>query len=442
MMQRKVIVGLLLVGLGGGFHLAFSQLSIQLKERGLIEEARRVDELAPLPTQEEEKLPAIIAVETASPERFESAPPLLKGRESLTLLTPEEELPFVRPFQFQAPEPLVAAVDFWRKVYGAYDSWQVIFHDREDLSQIYSVLDLRYLRREGISEGEKGEIVDRYSQREKERLEAILTSSQAERLRFQIGLKDKFAQAVRISGRYLPLFEEIFESYGLPKELTRLVFVESLFQPRAGSKVGAKGFWQLMPGTGRRFLTINRLIDERYDPFLSTHAAARYLLENYEALGAWPLAITAYNTGVGHVRSGVRMTGSSDIVTLLTQYKSNSFGFASRNFYPEFLAALSVYENADRYFGEVEKENPWRFEPVTLPVSASFPQMAYLCDCSVESLAELNPSYAKSVYQGDYILSAGTEIRLPQGRANQFAVRFIEHRQTGQVLPASYAKNP
>jgi membrane-bound lytic murein transglycosylase D len=142
----------------------------------------------------------------------------------------------------------------------------------------------------------------------------------------------------------MPVFEEIFESYGVPREVSRLVFVESLFNERAFSKSGAAGLWQFMPGTARHFMTVNHQIDQRYDPILSTHGAARLLLKNYQILGSWPLAINAYNSGAANLQRAITTLGSRDISRIITNYKGGSYAFASRNFYPSFLAALEVYE--------------------------------------------------------------------------------------------------
>src|SRR6185436_16598117 len=118
-----------------------------------------------------------------------------------------------------------------------------------------------------------------------------------EAVRTQTGIKNRFAEAIRRSGRYLPHFEEVFAYYGVPKEITRLAFVESMFRERALSKVAAAGLWQFMSGSAKKYMTVDPNLDERYDPVVATHGAARLLLRNYDLLGTWPLAINAYNSG-------------------------------------------------------------------------------------------------------------------------------------------------
>src|SRR5262249_25405097 len=133
------------------------------------------------------------------------------------------------------------------------------------------------------------------------------------RIRIQTGQKDKFLKAIAWSGRYLTPIENIFTSYGLPMELTRIIFVESMFNLKARSKVGASGIWQVMPGTGRLFMNVNSVADERNDPIEATHGAALLLKSNFETLGAWPLAVNAYNSGPQNLMNAKMELGTDDI---------------------------------------------------------------------------------------------------------------------------------
>jgi hypothetical protein len=127
--------------------------------------------------------------------------------------------------------------------------------------------------------------------------------------------------------------------------------VESSYNVRARSSAGAVGLWQITKPAARRLLHIGRRADERQDPLKATHAAARILKANHASLGSWPLAITAYNHGPGGVARGVREVGSQDISELVSRYRGPAFGFASRNFYAEFLAALEVVSERQLHFG-------------------------------------------------------------------------------------------
>jgi membrane-bound lytic murein transglycosylase D len=108
-----------------------------------------------------------------------------------------------------------------------------------------------------------------------------------------------------------------------------------------------------MRPTARLFMRVDYLVDERLDPYTASEGAARLLRGNYERLGSWPLAITAYNHGPGGMAKAVRILGTRDIGTIVARHRSPSFGFASRNFYAEFMAARRIDRDPARYFGPI-----------------------------------------------------------------------------------------
>ncbi|MFA6110894.1 MAG: transglycosylase SLT domain-containing protein, partial [Candidatus Latescibacterota bacterium] len=144
----------------------------------------------------------------------------------------------------------------------------------------------------------------------------------------------------------------ILREHGVPDSLAVLAFIESAFNPEARSKAGAVGLWQITRPAAVRLLRMDRHVDERRDPLKATAAAARILKQNYEALGHWPLAITAYNHGAAGIARGVREVGSQDLTALIDRYRGKAFGFAGKNFYAEFLAALEVIPRSALYFGD------------------------------------------------------------------------------------------
>jgi membrane-bound lytic murein transglycosylase D len=170
----------------------------------------------------------------------------------------------------------------------------------------------------------------------------------------QLGIKERFRDGVVRSGRYVEQFRQIMTNQGVPSELALLPLVESSFQ-NVRSKAGAVGVWQFTSGTGRSYLRITSKVDERLDPVRSSEAAARLLRDNYSALGAWPLAITAYNHGRGGMLAAQKEHGS-DLPKIIDEYRGPVFGYASMNFYSEFLAAVEIYENYPQYFGELALE--------------------------------------------------------------------------------------
>jgi membrane-bound lytic murein transglycosylase D len=152
---------------------------------------------------------------------------------------------------------------------------------------------------------------------------------------------------------YLSEIERIFAAAGLPRELALLPHVESSFNSKAYSRAGAAGLWQFMPATGKRFMRIDNRVDERMNVRLSTIAATKLLRENYEELGTWPLAITAYNHGAYGMKQAVAAVGTNDFGTIVQRYQGPMFGFASKNFYAEFLAALEVVRHHKLYFADL-----------------------------------------------------------------------------------------
>jgi membrane-bound lytic murein transglycosylase D len=234
-------------------------------------------------------------------------------------------------------------------------------------------------------------------------------------IRTQTGIRERYAQAIGRAWKYLPVMEQIFTNeYGLPKELTRLPFIESSFDYTAYSSVGAAGIWQFMPRTARSHrMLVGRYVDERRDPVKATRGAAEYLRIAYQELGSWPLAITSYNHGVGGVRSKVRAAGTSNLAEIVEHPTERYFGFASTNFYPEFLAAVEIFQEHDKYFPEVSVQPPLRLVayPVKSPMSTD--QAARQLGVPIESLKEANYALLDPVWRGAARIPAGYVLQVP-----------------------------
>ena len=275
---------------------------------------------------------------------------------------------------------LEKSVEFWKQVFTVYDTSQLIFFDPLEPTTIYSVVEV-------ADERSVGSLI----REEKSRIVAA-RGVEEERIRSQRGIKSRFAEGLVRSGRYIEQMQQIFRAEGLPTELTYLPLVESSFNIHARSRAGAVGMWQFMPSTGRRFLRIDRHLDERRDPLESTRAAALFLKENYEALGNWPLAITAYNHGPEGVGRAVAQVESDDLMELIRNYESRTWGFASTNFYAEFLAAVEIAKNVERYFPGLQIETPGPLEEIQLEKAT--PIAALLKSASVprNQFLEWNPA--------------------------------------------------
>jgi membrane-bound lytic murein transglycosylase D len=359
-------------------------------------------------------------------------------------------------YGFEIPPALRTAVDFWKAVYSKYGRAHEVFHDTEYLDIIYSVLDfsdlygaprlngdtIRALRRERVR-AEKERIRDVLLTLDEIRLNPRPLSPEEKtiadffrddpnpnkykeaaedgRIRSQTGIRDNFIEGIRNSGAYLEEIEDVFASYGLPTELTRLIFVESMFHFTARSKVGASGLWQFMPATARLYLTIDEIADERNDPILASHAAARLLKSNYEALGTWPLAINAYNSGQATMRRAVIAMGGSDIASIIRGYREGVYGFASRNFFPSFLAALEVANHYPDYFGKVKPRTKTPYEYYYLQSPQFFGELSRAAPVSWQILAALNPHLQEAVLDDQVRIPAGYALRVPSGAGETFA---------------------
>jgi membrane-bound lytic murein transglycosylase D len=328
-------------------------------------------------------------------------------------------------------------VDFWVAINTRYYTYQGLIHDAKYVDRVYEVLDLKGAPKNGqhlihaakrkwretlLSLHRKQAHPETWTTDEKyvaKLFEGIdepnkyLNAAHRKRLRFQLGQKDRFLDGLVQSGRYLPLMEEVFRKQGLPPELTRLPFVESSFNTRARSKVGASGIWQFMRYTGKLFIQINDSVDERNDPIRATEAAAKLLKLNYDSLGSWPLAVTAYNHGRKGMMRAVRRVGSASLVDIVNDYHSRTFGFSSSNFYVELLAMVEIEKNSEKYFGPVERSKPLRGVEVRVPDYVAMRDLCKFLKLDRESLRELNPALSEAVFDGGLLIPSGYLLRLP-----------------------------
>lgn len=232
-------------------------------------------------------------------------------------------------------------------------------------------------------------------------------------IRFQLGQADRFKEGLVRSTIWEGHIAEVFANQGLPPELASLPHVESSFNPAAYSKVGAAGLWQFMRSTGRRYLRIDDAVDERLDPYRSTEAAAQLLAYNHRVLGTWPLALTAYNHGAGGLRRAKQELGTDDYVTINRLHRGRTFGFASRNFYPSFLAALAIDQEPEKYFGPIKRAAEEKFVEVALPAYVRLSSLEKAVGIPRDQLRQMNPAFRPAVLDGARLVPRGYRLRLP-----------------------------
>jgi membrane-bound lytic murein transglycosylase D len=211
------------------------------------------------------------------------------------------------------------------------------------------------------------------------------------------------------AGRYLGMIREVLRSRGLPEELAYTAMIESGFNPVAVSRVGAKGMWQFMAGTARRYgLRVDHWIDERLDPEKSTVAAASYLRDLYNMFGSWTLAQAAYNAGEMKVSRAIRATGSSDFWALA---QTKHLKTETKDFVPAIHAVTLIGLNPDRYGFEFTQPGPLAVETVAVPPATDLRRLAPKSGIALETLRTLNPVLVRAVTPpGDV-----WELRVPAG---------------------------
>lgn len=242
---------------------------------------------------------------------------------------------------------------------------------------------------------------------------AAATREMASRLRFQGGLRERFREGLVRSGRWRAHILDALAARGVPAELVALPHVESSFNPRARSHAGAAGLWQFTAGTGRRFLRIDPVVDDRLDPWKSSTAAAALLAHNHDELGDWPLAITAYNHGLNGIRRAVREVGSKQYMAVRERYEGPRFGFASRHFYPALIAAARVDEDAERHFSGIRRDPPLQTLRVQLPHYTPVDTLLAGTPIDRSALQRLNPGLGPSVWDGRKFIPRGHALVLP-----------------------------
>ncbi len=327
---------------------------------------------------------------------------------------------------FPRPPELEPAVQFWTKVYTEIDTRSGFLHDSQNLSVIYARLPLNRTqiekRRSQIREDLRvlaSGVETNLTPHQQEILSLWpvgvsneTLSEAASNIRWQLGQSDRFLGGLQRSGAYRAHINEVIREKNLPIELAVLPHVESSFNPNAYSSAAAAGMWQFGRATGRRFMRIDHIVDERMDPYIASNAAMSLLEYNYSVLGTWPLALTAYNHGAGGIARAVRETGTTDIGTIVSDYRGRAFGFASRNFYAQFLAVIDVENNARQYFGDVRLNAAPGFRTVETDAFIDAEVFAQSVGVSLEQLRSDNPALRPAVWEGNKRIPKGFPIKL------------------------------
>ncbi len=340
-------------------------------------------------------------------------------------------------------------VDFWVNVFTKYSKAHGVIHDINNLAIVYEVVTLdpsETVFAANTNKTVKTAAAQKYREillklatgiaplsDEEIRVSALLGKTAgpvdfelaASNIRCQTGLSKEFKEGLIRAGAVLDEFKRIFKFYGLPEDLVYLPCVESSYNFKAFSKLGAAGIWQFTHDTGKIYMNIDYVVDERRDPYISTDAAARLLKKNYAVLGEWPLAITAYNHGLTGMLRAKNTAGSYE--NIFKTYQGSSFKFASRNFYSEFLAARMVAKNHEKHFGTLSFQNPSSFQMVKTKGYLMAKDLMSQFNLSVEDIQSLNPSLRPPVFTEQKYIPKGFNLKLPK----TFSLHEIDTRLAG-----------
>jgi membrane-bound lytic murein transglycosylase D len=336
---------------------------------------------------------------------------------------------------FAHPPQLEPDIRFWIRVYTEVTTDGGLIHDDWNLKLVYEVLRFDPASSPAQRERRVAEAKTRYAvllrrfaagdtsnltAHERRILHAFGDKATSrdyldaiDRIRFQLGQADRFHEGLIRAEQWETSIARVLRQHGVPVEIAALPHVESSFNPYAYSKVGAAGLWQFMPSTAKRFMRVDGIVDERLDPYSATDAAADLMLYNYRLLGTWPLTVTAYNHGPGGLRRAQDELGTSDIAVIVKRYNGATFGFASRNFYVAFLAALEVDRNAEKYFGPLTRLPGTDNTPVQLPDYIAVTTLAKAFNVDMGALKVLNPALRPPIWNGTRLVPRGYALRLP-----------------------------
>ncbi len=336
---------------------------------------------------------------------------------------------------FPLPGELKSDVDFWLNIFTRFTTNQGVLHDSRRLDVVYERIDFRpgqvrrdrqkliKERREHLKALLRSLADGQHDEPNEDELAVLaawpndVTAEElaraASRIRFQQGLSDRFREGLVRAGRWRDFIETEFRALGVPVELAALPHVESSYNPDARSHVGASGIWQFTRSTGRRFMRVDHVVDERNDPFAATRAAGQLLAYNHSITGNWPMAITAYNHGLAGVRRAMRRYGDTAYAEIMRNYDGRTFGFASRNFYVAFLAAKTVDRDPERFFPGIVIDPPDDFLEFSFEEYVAVANLSAALGVSAGQLAIYNPALQATVWQGSKYIPAGFALRLP-----------------------------
>ncbi|MBL7665395.1 MAG: transglycosylase SLT domain-containing protein [Bacteriovoracaceae bacterium] len=411
----------------------------------------------------------------------EIAPELTEAKSALSrkvvdgVLRDEKDLVHA---DFEIPDYFRPNVTFWFSVYTQYSSHQVLIHDKNNLDIVYEALDFsdleqkkvvdeftRYKRQDELAMARVLDIKARLmelshnispsDEKTKKVLNIVSASSKIpddedDRIKFftelslnirtQTGQREMIHQGVKNSFAFTPFMKEHFKNFELPTELMAIPFLESSFNNMAKSRVNAAGAWQIMPNIATNLMPYESgVLDTRYNMPISTLAAFHLLKEDFQRLKRWDLTVTAYNSGAKHLFEAKKQLGDKyehSLENIFIHYEAEHHGFASKNFYSEFLALVHVLAYKESIFPIKDEKN--------YPLSKAANKInIYVCKCPLtaskffkihsKEIKNLNPQFLQLNKRHDFgALIASKEV-LPKEYYHQ-----LTHEQLRRKWPINW----
>ncbi len=363
-----------------------------------------------------------------------------------------------QPIQlFQQDANVTNLKNFWIKIFTQHSDEQTIVHDKTDPNLFYETIEHpgmeHFTRKRLVERTEKkiaatlkvisfklgatngknkkknklnGASLTKYEKQlisclpKKKQKDASFIKKLATNVRSQQGMSNRVRDGIDRSMLYLDYVRSEFTNAGLPEDLAYLPHVESSFNYKAYSRVGAAGIWQFMPVTAKFYkLKVSKEVDERLDPIKSTKAAVKLLKDNYRQLDSWPLAITGYNHGVNSMRKAVKKFGTNDYSKIFLSYNHDTFEFASKNFYPSFLAAVEVAKSPDKFFTNMSanQKSPL-IGPMVLDHSLRLADILTKFKISRDVLKQFNPHIMSVAFKRNSQIPKGVNIYIPNAQGD------------------------
>ena len=265
--------------------------------------------------------------------------------------------------QLPTPSGLKKDVRFWESVFSDYGPNECLVHDSKNPSVVFYVAKvpsrggkrqkraikgaIKKVKNVLYRLAKKKKLTRRWQRKMAKKIPREFRSKRyyraaAKRLRCQRGVARQFKKSLKRSQKYLAMIKKEIKKQKLPMDLAYLPHLESGYNNKARSKVGALGLWQIMPQTARGALKMTRYRDERVHVVKATRFALKTLKRNYKKTKSWPLAVTAYNYGINGVVRAIKKHKTKDYMKIRKKHRTRIFRFAAKNFYPSFLAVRNL----------------------------------------------------------------------------------------------------